>query len=70
VASGGMADACSLVAALSADGVNMGTRFIATQEAPAHDNVKRALVAANELRTRLIMRPVAQYRARADQCGS
>src|SRR5437868_14912548 len=60
VASGGMADARSLVAALAlgADGINMGTRFIATKEAPAHDNVKRALVAANELQTRLIMRPV------------
>ena len=58
VASGGMADARSLVAALAlgADGINMGTRFIATKEAPAHDNVKRALVAANELQTRLIMR--------------
>ena len=58
VASGGMADARSLVAALAlgADGINMGTRFIATQEAPAHENVKRALVAANELQTRLIMR--------------
>jgi NADH:quinone reductase (non-electrogenic) len=60
VASGGMADARSLVAALAlgADGINMGTRFIATQEAPAHDNVKRALVAANELQTRLITRPL------------
>jgi NAD(P)H-dependent flavin oxidoreductase YrpB (nitropropane dioxygenase family) len=60
VASGGMADARSLVAALAlgADGINMGTRFIATKEAPAHDNVKRALVAANELQTRLIMRPL------------
>jgi NADH:quinone reductase (non-electrogenic) len=58
VASGGMADARSLVAALAlgADGINMGTRFIATKEAPAHDNVKRALVAANERQTRLIMR--------------
>src|ERR1700674_1424150 len=58
VASGGMADARSLVAALAlgADGINMGTRFIATKEAPAHNNVKRALVAANELQTRLIMR--------------
>jgi nitronate monooxygenase len=36
----------------------MGTRFIATKEAPAHDNVKQALVAANELQTRLIMRPL------------
>jgi nitronate monooxygenase len=60
VASGGMADGRSLVAALAlgADGINMGTRFIATQEAPAHDNVKQAIVAANELQTRLIMRPL------------
>ena len=47
VASGGMADARSLVAALAmgADGMNMGTRFIATAEAPVHDNVKQAIVA-------------------------
>jgi NADH:quinone reductase (non-electrogenic) len=58
VASGGMADARSLVAALSlgAAGMNMGTRFIATKEAPVHPNVKNALVAATELDTRLIMR--------------
>ncbi len=58
VASGGMADARSLVAALAlgAEGMNMGTRFIATKEAPAHENVKKALVAATELDTRLIMR--------------
>jgi NADH:quinone reductase (non-electrogenic) len=58
VASGGMADARSLVAALAmgASGINMGTRFIATREAPVHDNVKKALVAASELDTRLIMR--------------
>jgi nitronate monooxygenase len=58
VASGGMADGRSLVAALAmgADGMNMGTRFIATQEAPVHDNVKQAIVAASELDTRLIMR--------------
>ncbi len=58
VASGGMADARSLVAALAmgAQGMNMGTRFIATKEAPVHDNVKKALVAASELDTRLIMR--------------
>jgi nitronate monooxygenase len=60
VASGGMADARSLVAALSlgAAGMNMGTRFIATKEAPVHDNVKKAIVAANELDTRLVMRPL------------
>ncbi|VWC64382.1 MULTISPECIES: nitronate monooxygenase family protein [Burkholderia] len=60
VASGGMADGRSLVAALSlgADGINMGTRFIATREAPVHENVKQALVAATELDTRLVMRPL------------
>jgi NAD(P)H-dependent flavin oxidoreductase YrpB (nitropropane dioxygenase family) len=60
VASGGMADGRSLVAALAmgADGMNMGTRFIATKEAPVHDNVKQAIVNASELDTRLIMRPL------------
>jgi nitronate monooxygenase len=60
VASGGMADGRSLVAALAlgADGINMGTRFIATTEAPVHDHVKQALVAASELDTRLVMRPL------------
>ena len=60
VASGGMADGRSLVAALAlgADGINMGTRFIATQEAPVHQNVKDAIVAASELHTRLVMRPL------------
>lgn len=60
VASGGMADGRSLVAALAlgADGMNMGTRFIATKEAPVHENVKQAIVAASELDTRLIMRPL------------
>lgn len=58
VASGGMADGRSLVAAmaLGAEGMNMGTRFIATTDAPVHDNVKQALVEATELQTRLIMR--------------
>lgn len=58
VASGGMADGRSLVAALAlgAEGMNMGTRFIATREAPVHDRVKQAIVAASELDTRLIMR--------------
>jgi nitronate monooxygenase len=60
VASGGMADGRSLVAALSlgAEGMNMGTRFMATKEAPIHQNVKDALVKASELDTRLIMRPL------------
>ena len=58
VASGGMADARSLVAAmaLGAEGMNMGTRFIATEDAPVHQNVKEAIVNASELDTRLIMR--------------
>src|SRR5882762_2833548 len=60
VASGGMADGRSLVAslALGAEGMNMGTRFIATKEAPVHENVKRAIVEASELDTRLVMRPL------------
>ena len=60
VSSGGMADARSLVASLAmgADGMNMGTRFIATKEAPVHDNVKAAILAASELDTRLVMRPL------------
>ncbi len=55
-----MADARSLVAALAmgAAGMNMGTRFIATKEAPVHQKVKDALVAASELDTRLIMRAI------------
>ncbi|WP_379552091.1 NAD(P)H-dependent flavin oxidoreductase [Qipengyuania sp. DGS5-3] len=60
VSSGGMADGRSLVASLAmgAEGMNMGTRFIATKEAPVHDNVKAAIVAASELDTRLVMRPL------------
>lgn len=60
IASGGMADGRSLVAALAlgAEGINMGTRFIATQEAPVHENVKQAILQASELDTRLILRPL------------
>ena len=60
VASGGMADARSLVGALSmgAEGMNMCTRFIATKEAPVHENVKQAILNASELDTRLVMRPL------------
>ncbi len=60
VSSGGMADGRSLVAsiAMGAEGMNMGTRFIATKEAPVHENVKQAIVAASELDTRLVMRPL------------
>jgi nitronate monooxygenase len=58
IASGGFADGRGLVAALAlgADAMNMGTRFVATQEAPVHNNVKQALVEHNERDTRLIMR--------------
>lgn len=60
VASGGIGNAQQLVAALAlgADGINMGTRFIATKDAPVHQNVKDALINASELDTRLIMRPL------------
>lgn len=58
IASGGFGDARGLVAALAlgADGINMGTRFLATKEAPIHDNVKQALVANDERATDLIFR--------------
>jgi nitronate monooxygenase len=58
IASGGFADGRGLVAALAlgADGMNMGTRFVATREAPVHANVKLALVRHGETDTRLIMR--------------
>jgi len=60
VASGGMSDARSLVASLAmgAEGMNMGTRFIATKDAPVHENVKQAILSASELDTRLVMRPL------------
>ena len=60
VSSGGQADGRSLVASLAfgADGMNMGTRFIATKEAPVHGNVKQAILNATELDTRLVMRPL------------
>jgi NADH:quinone reductase (non-electrogenic) len=58
IASGGFGDARGLVAALAlgADGVNMGTRFMATREAPIHDSVKQALVESDERQTSLIFR--------------
>ncbi|WP_018410609.1 NAD(P)H-dependent flavin oxidoreductase [Methyloversatilis thermotolerans] len=58
IASGGIADGRGMAAALAlgAEGVNMGTRFCATREAPIHDNIKRALVRASERDTRLILR--------------
>jgi len=58
IASGGIATGAGLVAALAlgASAVNMGTRFIATDEAPVHDNVKRQVVANSERDTQLIFR--------------
>ncbi|MEJ5152535.1 NAD(P)H-dependent flavin oxidoreductase [Comamonas sp. MYb396] len=58
IASGGIADGQGLAAALAlgAEGVNMGTRFCATVEAPIHDDIKRALVNAGERDTQLIFR--------------
>ncbi len=58
IASGGMADGRSLIAALAlgAEGVNMGTRFLATVEAKIHDNVKKAIVANTERDTVLVGR--------------
>ena len=58
IASGGMADARGLVAALAlgCDGANMGTRFMATKEAPIHENVKKQIVANDERATNLIFR--------------
>jgi len=58
IASGGIADGRGMAAALvlGADGINMGTRFQVTKEAPIHDNIKQALVAATERDTRLIFR--------------
>src|SRR6266850_4324854 len=58
IASGGLADGRGLVAALAlgADGINMGTRFCATREAPIHDNIKRLMVESDERSTDLIFR--------------
>ncbi len=58
VACGGFSDARGLVAALAlgADAVSMGTRFMATEEAPIHENLKQKLVEATELDTQLIFR--------------
>ncbi len=58
LASGGFGDGRGLAAALAmgADGINMGTRFMATREAPVHDQVKQQMVDASELDTALIFR--------------
>ena len=58
IASGGISDGFGLAGALAlgAEGINMGTRFCATVEAPLHDNIKQALLNANERDTNLIFR--------------
>jgi NADH:quinone reductase (non-electrogenic) len=60
IASGGIADARGLVAALAlgCEGVNMGTRFLATREAPIHDSIKQQILEADENSTKLIFRPL------------
>lgn len=60
LASGGLADGRGLAAALAlgADGVNMGTRFLCSEEAPVHERVKQRIVEATELDTELIFRPL------------
>jgi NAD(P)H-dependent flavin oxidoreductase YrpB (nitropropane dioxygenase family) len=58
IASGGFADGQGLAAALAlgAEGINMGTRFMCTEEAPIHRNIKDAIVRASEHDTELVMR--------------
>jgi nitronate monooxygenase len=58
IASGGIGDARGFVAALAlgAEGVNMGTRFFVTKEAPVHENIKKAIVDASETDTILVLR--------------
>ncbi len=58
IASGGIADAQGLVAALAlgCDGINMGTRFMATKEAPIHDGIKQKIVEMDENQTQIIFR--------------
>ena len=60
IASGGIADARGLVAALAlgCEGVNMGSRFLATKEAPIHDSIKQQILQADENSTKLIFRPL------------
>jgi nitronate monooxygenase len=58
VASGGIADGRGLVAALAlgCEGINMGSRFLCTQEAPVHEGIKQKIVEMNETQTKLIFR--------------
>ena len=72
IASGGIADAQGLVAALAlgADGVNMGTRFLCTQESPIHQTAKEQIVANSELDTKLIFRTLGNTARVADNAIS
>jgi len=58
IASGGIGDGVQLAAclALGAEGINMGTRFMATKEAPIHENIKKALVESDQTNTTTILR--------------
>jgi NAD(P)H-dependent flavin oxidoreductase YrpB (nitropropane dioxygenase family) len=58
ISSGGIADARGLVAALAlgCDGINMGSRFVATKEAPVHDSVKQLMLESDEKSTKLVFR--------------
>jgi NADH:quinone reductase (non-electrogenic) len=72
IASGGFADGRGLAAALAlgADGINMGTRFMATREAPIHQNIKEAIVRASALSTQLIFRTLRNTARVADNSVS
>jgi nitronate monooxygenase len=72
IASGGFGDGRGLAAALAlgADGINMGTRFMATREAPIHHNIKEAIVRANALSTQLIFRTLRNTARVADNSVS
>lgn len=72
IASGGFADGRGLAAALAlgAEGINMGTRFMATTDAPIHDNIKQAIVEASELQTKLIFRTLNNTSRVADNSVS
>jgi NADH:quinone reductase (non-electrogenic) len=75
IGGGGVADGHGLVAvlALGAEAVIMGTRLLATKECPVHDNLKQALVNANETQTMLVMRSLGTHRvwinAAAKKCA-
>jgi NAD(P)H-dependent flavin oxidoreductase YrpB (nitropropane dioxygenase family) len=72
IASGGFADGRGLAAALAlgADGINMGTRFLATREAPIHQDIKEAIVKANAQSTQLIFRTLRNTARVADNSVS